>query len=113
MLPKAVPLPTVESKLQAIPPSSFTGFRLEINNGFPRFQQASQEALTPPLHSDESRQISAHPEMPFAASNQTFVLNKTFILWMLIDSNKQLAAGGPLNPRTSTSIQEGAVSTWH
>ena len=58
MLPKLghlVPLPTMEGKLKSVPPSFLTGIRLEINNRFPRFQQASQEALTPPPHSDELR----------------------------------------------------------
>ena len=53
-----VPLPTMEGKLQSIPPSSLMGFRLKINNGFPRFQRASQEVLTPPQHSDELRQMN-------------------------------------------------------
>ena len=47
------------------------------------------------------------------ALNQTLVPNKTFISWMLIDSDKKPAAGSPWNPGTSTLIQEGAVSTWH
>ena len=37
----------------------------------------------------------------YVAWNQTFVSNKTFILWMLID------------PGTSMLIRQGAVSTWH
>ena len=32
-----------------------------MDNGFPRFQRASQEASTPPQHSDESRQADQHP----------------------------------------------------
>ena len=53
-----VPLPTMEGNLQSIPPSSLTGFQLKVNNGFSRFQQLSQEASTPPQHSDESRQMN-------------------------------------------------------
>ena len=56
-----VPLPTMEGKLQSIPPSSLMGFLLKINNRFPGFQQMSQEVLTPPQHSDESRQTNHCP----------------------------------------------------
>ena len=56
-----VPLPTVEGRLQSVTSSSLMGFQLEINNGFPRFQQASQEALIPPQQSDESRQTNQCP----------------------------------------------------
>ena len=51
--------------------------------------------------------------VPYVASNQTFMLNKTFISWTLIDSDKWSAVNGPWNPGTSASIQEGAVSTKH
>ena len=64
MLPnlgRLVSLPTVEGKLQSVPPSSLMGIQLEINNGFPRFQQASQETSTPPQHSDELRQTNQCP----------------------------------------------------
>ena len=56
-----VPLPTVEGKFQSVPPSSLMRFQLEIDNRFPRFQRVSQEALTPPQHSDESRQMNQCP----------------------------------------------------
>ena len=51
--------------------------------------------------------------MPFVSSNETFALNKTFISWMLINSDKRSAVGGPWNPGTSALTQEGAVLTWH
>ena len=56
-----VPLPTMEGKLQSIPLSSLMGIRLKINNGFPRFQQASKEVSTPSQHSDELRQMNQCP----------------------------------------------------
>ena len=46
-------------------------------------------------------------------SNQTFASNKTFILWMLIDSDKRWAVSGSWNHDTSVLFQEGAVLTWH
>ena len=49
----------------------------------------------------------------YVTSNQTFASNKTFILWMLIISDKRLAVSGSWNPGTSTFIQEGVVLTWH
>ena len=45
----------------SIPLPFLTGIQLEINHGFPRFQRASQEVLTPPQHSGESRQMYQHP----------------------------------------------------
>ena len=64
MLPNLVhlvPLPTMEGKLQSLPPSSLTGFQFKINNSFPRFWGVSQEALTPLQHSDESRKMNQCP----------------------------------------------------
>ena len=49
----------------------------------------------------------------YVTSNQTFASNKTFISWMLINSDKRSAVGCSWNPGTSMLIQEGAVSTWH
>ena len=49
----------------------------------------------------------------YVTSDQTFTSNKTFILWMLINSDKRLAVGGSWNPGTSVLNREGAVSTWH
>ena len=51
----------MEGKLQSIPPPFLMGIQLKINNGFPRFQQASQEVSTPPQHSDELRQMNQCP----------------------------------------------------
>ena len=59
------------------------------------------------------KQISTHPGMPFVTSNRTFTLNKTFILWILINSDKRLAVSGSWNPGTSALNREGVVSTWH
>ena len=56
-----VPLSPVEGKFQSVPLSSLMGFQLEIDNRFPRFQQVSQEALTPPQHSNEWRQTNKCP----------------------------------------------------
>ena len=49
----------------------------------------------------------------FVTSNQTLASNKTFISWMLINSDKRLAVSGSWNPGTNVLIQEGAVLTWH
>ena len=53
-----VPLPTMEDSLQSAPSSFLMRFWLTINNRFPRFQWASQEASTPLQHSDELRQVN-------------------------------------------------------
>ena len=45
----------------SIPPSFLMGIWLKINHRFPRFQQASWEAWTPPQHSVELRQMYQHP----------------------------------------------------
>ena len=54
-----VPLPTMQGNLQSVLHPS--RFQLAIDSRFPRFQRVSQEALTPPQHSDESRQANQHP----------------------------------------------------
>ena len=55
-----VPLPSVEGSLQSVPSSFLMRFQLTIDNRFPRFQQVSQEASTPPQHS-ELRQVTQCP----------------------------------------------------
>ena len=47
----------------------------------------------------------------YVASNQTFASNKTFISWMLNNSDKSSAVSGSWNPGTCALIPEGAVST--
>ena len=44
-----------------VPLPFLMGIQLQITHGFPRFQQASQEASTPPQHSGELRQMNQHP----------------------------------------------------
>ena len=51
----------MEGKFQSFLLSSLMRFQLEINNGFPTFQQASQETLTSPQHSGELRQMNQCP----------------------------------------------------
>ena len=67
--------------------------------------------MTPPQHSGELRQMNqCPPRVPFVALNQTFALNKTFISWMLINSDNRSAVGGSWNPGTSALIREGQYS---
>ena len=62
---------------------------------------------------NRDKQISTYPGMPFVTLNQTFTSNKTFISWMLINSDKRSAVGCSWNPGTSALNREGAISTWH
>ena len=84
-----VPLPTMEGSLQSVPSSFLMRFQLTIDNGFPRFQRASQEVSTPPQHFDESRQVNQHPPRDAICHIESNICVKQNIYFMaLIDSNK-------------------------
>ena len=60
---------------------------------------------------DQNKFTQTHDRNVYVTSNQTFASNKTFILWMLINSDKGSAVSSSWNPGTSALIREGTVGT--
>ena len=72
----------------------------------------SQEVLTPPQQSDESRQVNQGPPRGAICHIELNICNEQNIyLWVLINSDRLLAAGGSWNLGTNTVVQEGVVLT--
>ena len=117
MLPKLGMLsasPHCGRQTPSVPPPFLMGIQLQISNGFPRFQQASQEASTSPQHSGELRQMNQCPPRDTICHIKSSICIEQNIYFMDADQFQQeITVSGSWNPGTSMLIREGAVSTWH